>query len=142
MMILSQSQIQDINKKCQEQGLWDQGLFVQGNGIPLHIKELCIYSRYQSGGRPGTCWDTEDTVNEEWTCDAPHDHFKVIDITLEVLCPGISSNTRLLINGLIDKNVNTEYGYYGDYDEWTVEFIPISDLYVFLRDHKIEQILE
>jgi len=140
-MILSKEQISEINMKCQTLRLYDQGIFVQGNGIPLHIKEPCIYSRYNSGGRPGTCWDNEDTVNEIYTLDPPSDHFKVIDIILEVVCPNISANSRLMINDLIDKNVDTEYGYYGDYDEWTVEFIVLSDLYVFLRDHKLEQIL-
>lgn len=66
-MILTEDQIKEINRKCPS----DQGIFREGNGIPLHIKELCIYSRYSSGGRPGSCWDDEDTINEEYTLD-PH----------------------------------------------------------------------
>ena len=135
-MILSQEQIKEINNRCPS----DQGIFVEGNGIPLHIKEACIYSRYTSGGRPGSCWDNEDTVNEEYTLDAPADHFKVIDLILEVICPNISADGRLAINSLIDSNTNTEYGYYGDYDEYTVEFIVLSELYVFLRNNKIDEI--
>ena len=135
-MMLTTEQIREINNKCPS----EQGIFVEGNGIPLHIKEACIYSRYNSGGRPGSCWDAADTVNEEWSCEAPSDHFKVIDIALEVICPNISADNRLRINSLIDSNTNTEYGYYGDYDEWTVEFIVLSDLYKFLRSERIDEI--
>lgn len=136
-MILSKEQIIEINNKCP----YDQGIFVEGNGIPLHIKEACIYSRYSSGGRPGSCWDDENTVNEEWTSEPPTDHFAVIDIVLEVIYPNIPADIRLMVNELIDSNVDTEYGYYGDYDEWTVEFIVLSDLYRFLMDTKLEKIL-
>ncbi len=111
------------------------------NGIPLHIKEACIYSRYHSGGRPGSCYDDENTVNEEWSCGPPHDHFQVIDIILSIICPNISEHDRRLIDDLIDSNTDTDYGYYGDYEQWTVEFIILSDLYSFLINHKLDSIL-
>lgn len=136
-MLLTQEQILEINRLCPS----DQGIFEEGNGIPLHIKEACIYSRYHSGGRPGSCYDDENTVNEEWSCGPPHDHFQVIDIILSIICPNISEHDRRLIDDLIDSNTDTDYGYYGDYEQWTVEFIILSDLYSFLINHKLDSIL-
>lgn len=124
-MELTQEQIKEINSNCPH----DQGIFKEGNGIPLHIKELCIYSRYNSGGKPGSCFDDENTVNEEYSLDPPSDHFKVLDLVLAKLKPGITFLEHKMIMGLIDHNTDTEYGYYGDYDEYTVEFIKLSDLY-------------
>lgn len=65
----------------------------------------------------------------------------MLDIILEILNPNITEKERYMISDLIDKNVDTEYGYYGDYDEYTVEFIVLSELYIFLRDFKINEIL-
>lgn len=124
-MELSEDQIKEINEKCP----YDQGIFKEGNGIPLHIKEYCVYSRYRSGYKPGSCWDDENTVNEYHPLSAPSDHFKVLDIVLSYLRPNITFLEHRMISGLIDNNTDTEYGYYGDFDEYTVEFIKLSDLY-------------
>jgi len=65
----------------------------------------------------------------------------VIDIILSITCPNISEHDRRLIDDLIDSNTDTDYGYYGDYEQWTVEFIILSDLYSFLINHKLDSIL-
>ena len=61
-MQLTQTQIEAINKECP----YGQGIFREPFGIPDHIKDLLIYTKWESGGRPGSCWDDENTVNEEY----------------------------------------------------------------------------
>ncbi len=128
-MELTEKQIKDINNKCP----YNQGIFKEGNGIPTHIKEPCIYSRYVSVSKPGSCWDDENTINEEYYHNIPKDHFKVLDLTLAVLRPNITTLEYNMIKGLIDDNTDTEYGYYGDFEEYKVEFIKLSDLYEALN---------
>ncbi len=80
-MELTQAQIEEINKECP----YGQGIFREPFGIPNKIKELVIYTKWSSGGKPGSCWDDADTVNEEYTLDRPGDAFKVLDLTLKIL---------------------------------------------------------
>jgi hypothetical protein len=90
---------------------------------------LVIYTKWESGGRPGSCWDDEDTENEDYTCDRPSDAFKVLDLTLKVLKPNVTFLQYKEIQNLVNSNQTTDYGYYGDYTEDTIEWIVLSDLY-------------
>ncbi len=124
-MELTQSQIEAINKECP----YGQGIFREPFGIPNHIKELVVYTKWESGGRGGSCWDDEDTVNEDYTSDRPSDAFKVLDLTLKVLKPEVTFLQFKEIQNLVQSNTETDYGYYGDYTEDTIEWIVLSDLY-------------
>lgn len=128
-MQLTKEQIEEINKKCP----YGQGIFREPFGIPNEIKELVIYTKWESGGRPGSCWDDEDTVNEDYTYDRPSDGFKVLDLTLKVLKPEVTLLQFKEIQNLVHSNQTTEYGYYGDYTEDTIEWIVLSDLYKILE---------
>ncbi len=123
-MELTQSQIEEINKECP----YGQGVFREPFGIPNDIKELVVYTKWESGGRPGSCWDDEDTVNDDYTLDRPSDAFKVLDLTLKVLKPSVTFLQFKEIQNLINSNTETDYGYYGDYTEDTIEWIILSDL--------------
>jgi hypothetical protein len=124
-MELTQTQIEAINKECP----YGQGIFREPFGIPNHIKELCVYTKWESGGRNGSCWDDEDTVNEDYTNDRPSDAFKVLDLTLKVLKPDITFLQFKEIQNLVHSNTETDYGYYGDYTEDTIEWIVLPELY-------------
>ena len=123
-MELTQEQIEEINKKCH---YW-QGVFREPFGIPNEIKEPVIYTKWESGGRPGSCWDDEDTINEDYTNERPDDAFMVLDLVLKELKPDISYLDYKKIEGLKNSNIDTDYGYYGHYTEDTIEWIVLSDL--------------
>ena len=133
--MLNQEQIKEINTKLSKEGLYNQGIFKEPFGIPNHIKELVIYTKWGSGGRPGSCWDDEDTENEHYTNDRPNDAFKVLDLVLEVLKPNISKEDYYKVECLKHSNTETDYGYYGDYTEDTIEWILLSDVYRELNIH-------
>lgn len=124
-MELTQTQIEAINKECP----YGQGIFREPFGIPNDIKELVVYTKWTSGGRGGSCWDDENTVNEDYTNDRPSDAFKVLDLTLKILKPEVSFLQFKEIQNLVHSNTETDYGYYGDYTEDTIEWIVLSDLY-------------
>lgn len=127
--MLTQEQIKEINLNLP----YGQGIFKEPFGIPYEIKEQVIYTKWTSGGRSGSCWDDEDTVNEDYTCDRPTDAFKVLDLALEILYPNVSFLQYKKIEELIESNTDTDYGYYGDYTEDTIEWIKLSELYKLLE---------
>lgn len=123
-MELTKEQIEKINNECPE----NQGVFIEPYGIPVHIKEPVIYSRYEVGGYSGgSCWDSSNP--QPYHKDAPKDRMKVLEIVLKVLKPQISFLEYRMIEGLIHDNFETEYEYYGNSTEWFIEYIKLSDLY-------------
>lgn len=131
-MELTQEQITEINKDCP----YGQGVFREPFGIPTDIKGLVIYTKWESGGRPGSCWDDENTVNEDYTCSAPNDSFIVLDKVLKILKPDVSYLEFKEIERLKESNVENDYGYYGDYTEDTIEWIVLEDLIKLLTKNK------
>ena len=128
-MKLTEEQIKDINDQCP----YDQGIFKEPFGIPDNIKEHVIYTKWDSGGRSGSCYDDENTINEDYEFDRPDDAFKILDITLAILRPNINNLLYEQIKLLIESNKETDYGYYGDYTTDTIEWIKLSDLYRILN---------
>ena len=129
MTKLTEEQIKDINDQCP----YDQGIFKEPFGIPDNIKEHVIYTKWDSRGRDGSCWDDEDTINEDYEFDRPDDAFKVLDITLAILRPNTNYLLYEQIKSLIESNKETDYGYYGNYTTDTIEWIKLSDLYRILN---------
>lgn len=125
---LSEEQILEINSKCPE----GQGVFMQPFGIPNHIKGLVVYSKWTSGERGGSCFDDEDTEHEHYAYDRPADAFSVLDFVLKEINPHITFLQLHQIQQLMKSNTKTDYGYYGDYTEDTIEWIELSELYKFL----------
>jgi len=128
-MELTKEQIEAINNECP----YNQGIFKEPFGIPDFIKELVIYTRWTSGGRPGSCYDDENTVNESYSSSRPNDAFRILDLTLKAINPNITFLQYKEIEGLINSNKKTDYGYYGDYTEETIEWIHLFDLYKILE---------
>jgi len=123
-MELTKEQVEEINKECE----YGQGVFREPFGIPNDIKGLVVYTRWESGGRGGSCWDEEDTVNEDYINDRPDDCFVVLDKVLKILKPDISYLDLKKIEALKNSNEETDYGYYGDYTSDTIEWIVLDDL--------------
>ena len=123
-MKLTQEQIVEINEGCP----YGQGVFNEPFGIPDNVKGLVIYTKWTSGGRGGSCWDDENTVNEEYENERPSDYFVVLDKVLKALKPDVSYLDFKNIESLKKSNSETDYGYYGDYTEDTIEWIELQDL--------------
>lgn len=132
-MELTKEQIEKINSAVP----YGQGIFREPFGIPNHIKDLVVYTKWHSAGRPGSCWDDEDTINEDWYEDRPRNAFKVLDLIIEILRPNLSLSLYDELIGKFDSNQETDYGYYGDYTTDTIEFFPLSELYRFLEINTI-----
>ena len=123
-MELTDAQIEGINKECP----YDQGIFREPYGIPTHIKELVIYSRYETGGvSGGSCWDSSDP--QPYSRQPPKDRMRVLELVLKVLKPQISFLEYKMIDGLIEDNYNTQYEYYGNSTDYCIEYIKLSELY-------------
>ncbi len=121
-MELTCDQIDKINNDCP----YGQGVFFQPNMIPVDVKELVIYSRYETGGyRDGNCYgDRPNSYQNE----APDDRFKVLDLVLKELLPNISYLQYKQIDALIKNNEETDREYYGNSTDWKVEYIVLSEL--------------
>lgn len=124
-MELTTEQIEKINSECP----YGQGIFREPFGIPSHIKDLVVYTKWQSAGRGGSCWDDENTVNEHFDCEKPSDVYDVLDLILKELKPNITFLQYKEIEKLMESNTKMDYGYYGDYTEDTIEWIELLDLY-------------
>lgn len=114
--------IYEINAMCP----CDQGIFFQPSGIPVDIKEHVIYGRYLTGGRRGG--NFMESQSRPFTEEPPADRMKVLDIVLEKLCPGITYLQYKKIASMIHTNEETECEYYGNYSEFMIEYIILSEL--------------
>lgn len=123
--------IRIINEKCP----YGQGIFVQPNGVPLHIVEPVIYARYEyQGYSGGDCWGSEPTP---YSLQQPKDHMVVLDYVLEELCPKCTYLQYRQIQNLIESDDDRVYGYYGNFDDWKVEWIILSKLEKLIESWKL-----
>lgn len=139
-MKLTEKQIDEINFRCD---YLKQGIFKEPFGIPNNIKELVIYTKYRTGYMPGSSWDSVDTINEyEKEYPSNKEIYKVFKLALKTLKPEIFNNLNSkeleyfvydIIKPLLYSNTKTEYGYYGDYEDFTIEWVILSDLYKYLK---------
>jgi hypothetical protein len=119
-MILSKQDIEDINKECPS----DQGIFREPYGIPTHIKEHVIYMRWETGGMAGgNCWGDDAYFQE----GEPKPKFKVLDILLKRVKPNISLLEFRELEELIHTNHETKYEYYGNSEDYEIEYIILSE---------------
>lgn len=127
MKELTEEQIKKINDLCP----YNQGIFFQPYGIPVHIKEHVIYSRYNTGGYSGgNCWD--DSEPRYYSEDKVPD-FVALDLVIKELCPDISYLNFKKIIDLIKDNEDTEYEYYGNSTDYKILYLPLSELYELLN---------
>ena len=127
-MILSKEQIDEINSEVP----YEQGIFLQPYGIPVDVKELVIYTRYRTGGyKGGSCWDS--TIPIPYTEEVPKNKFKVLDLVLKVIKPTITYLEYKEVENLIHTNKENEREYYGNSNDYNIEYLILSDLYNFLN---------
>lgn len=125
-MTLTEEQIKQINYDCPD----DQGIFREANGVPHHIKEPVIYLRWNTGGSSGgSCWGGRPS---HYSGD-PEPAWESLDRALEILSPGITYLQYKQIERLVHTNEETDYGYYGNCDEYTVKYIILSELIELLE---------
>lgn len=127
-MELTKEQITEINKRAPME--WqenEQGVFVEPFGIPSSIKEPVVYMRWHTGGvSGGSCWDSSNPQYYKSEKDKPR--FEVLDLVLRELKPDISFLDFREIEKLIQSSEKTEYEYYGNYTDFAMEWIVLSDL--------------
>ena len=125
---MNKAEIDKINKQCPNK----QGVFTQPNYIPIDIKEPVIYKATLVGGYSGgNCWGdsampfTAEDKDEDWVA---------LDLVLEHLKPSITYLQYKKITKLIHSNTETHREYYGNSDDYLVEYIVLSELEKFLED--------
>lgn len=129
MKRLTEGNILDINNNMSDK--WDNGVFVQPNYIPTDIKEAVCFMRWNSGGRGGSCWDDEDTINEPYYNDKPY--FEALHKTLDEI--GVTPEQRVYIeNYLVDEkdDAGSYSGYYGDYEDYKACWVELEKIYKYL----------
>ncbi len=115
---------------------YNQGIFIQPYGIPIHIKGPVIYCRYETGGMTGgSCWGNEAYHYNEIP---PENRMQVLDIILKELLPKISYLQYKQIERLIHNNTETDCEYYGNSTEWMIEYIILSELEKLIEEFKNE----
>lgn len=127
---MTKEEIKEINGLCPD----EQGIFVEGYGIPVHIKEPCVYSRWPTGGRRGgSCWGYTSYRFDE---DEPRNKHEVLDIILKRICPIVSYLQFKEIEKLWCNNEDTDYEYYGNSTDYHVDYIPLSNLEKLIESFK------
>lgn len=125
-MLLSEEQIKEINNKSP----YDQGIFKEPYGINTNIKEPVIYMRWVCRGMSGgSYWGSEPTYFKGDSKPS----FKVLDLVLEAVKPQITYLQYKQIEGLIEKADYSDLQYYGNYDDYEVEYIVLSKLEELLK---------
>ena len=130
-MELTQEIIDKINSKSDS---YEQGIYKEPYGIPVHIKDYVLYNRYSTGGYSGgNCWNDDRPTYYRNDDD---NEFKILDIFLEEFCPNISYLQYRKVKELIHTNNEREYEYYGNSTDWEIQYIIISELFDLLETFK------
>lgn len=125
-MTLTEEDIAQINSECPR----DQGIFKEPNCVPTRIKELVVYSRYETGGFQGGGYGGRRS--ERYTEAPPADRMKVLDLVLARLMPNISYLQFRQIERIVQTNQDTDEHYYGNSTDYMVEYIILSELLTLL----------
>ena len=125
---MTQEDINKINSNCP----YEQGIFIEPSMIPVHIKEPVIYSRYKTSGYSGGSYSGGEA--EYFQVDEPKDKYRVIEMVLELLKPDIKLSQYKKILSMIHTNEETENEYYGNSDDYKVEYIILSELETYLNE--------
>lgn len=125
-MKLTEEDIDNINRNAPD----DQGVFLEPFGVPIDVKGLCVYMRWDSYGYSGgNCWGNSA---ERYENDAPN--FEVLDMVLEKLKPDLTYLQFKEIDSLIiDSTDNGRYEYYGNQTTYEMKMIVLDDLIEYLK---------
>lgn len=125
---LTKSDIEEINNSKSFDS-WYQGIFTEPFGVPNDMKETVVYMRWCTGGASGgSCYgdDLEYFVGEG------EPDFVVLDKVLEKIVPTLSFLHYKEIKRSIISTEESDYQYYGNYNDWDICFIPLSTIYEIL----------
>jgi len=89
--------------------------------------------RWNSAGRGGSCWDDEDTINEEYIYDKPP--FEALSLVLshyEITDESIINHIQTMV---IEEDAGSYRGYYGDYDDYRAAWIELETIYKCLNEY-------
>lgn len=125
-MELTEEQINKINNES----VYDQGIYVEPYGCD-GIKELVIYMRWSEGGaQGGSCWNDDEP--EEYDGEGKT-AFKALDMALEILLPGLTYLQYKKVEDSLISTTKHEWEYYGNYNDYGIEYIKLNDLIVLLE---------
>ena len=140
---LTKQQIKKITDElASKYHLWgsEQGIAVQPQGVPLHVKGPVLYNSYITHGvSGGNCWN-----NNNYQFDNGKDDRKefitirLVLAELRVHHSIIDQTYRDIDKLLIESDDYCDTQYYGNYDNYTVEYIPLSKLLKYLQGVRLE----
>ncbi len=123
---------EDINEINNDEGFdsWYQGIFREAYGVPNDMKEEAVYIRWSMGGASGgNCWGDDA---EYFEGDEKPD-FVVLEKALMKIVPTLSFLHFKEIERNITSSSKSDYEYYGNYQDWEINFIPLSTIYKVLE---------
>jgi len=125
-MELTQEQIDKINHESP----YDQGIFKEPFGIPNDIKEPVVYMRWITGGMSGgSCWGDKP----EHRGSEKEPKWKTLNLILQELKPNLTFLEFQEIDELVRSSEYENWGYYGNYTDYTIKFIVLSELITLLN---------
>ena len=86
-----------------------------------------IIRSWKSGGKDGGSWRDDDELYDVTPEDKPS--FESLQVILNDFCPNLKYNEFLEIEKIIKEDSYTINEYYGNYSEYTFEYIALSDLH-------------
>jgi len=126
---MTKDKIKEINNKCPQ----NQGIFFEPNGIPYKVKDKVIYMRWEVGGCSGAGYHEYDYPHY-YTNERPN--FTVLDLVIDELHPDplTQKEIQLIENLIVECENNRENeDYYGNHENWLVEYIPLTVLETLLK---------
>ena len=135
--MLTKEELEEINGLCPyDFGNHEEGIFKEPYGVPDNVKELVLYVRYKKDGYVGgNCYNG---VSEYYSLNEPKDKFKVLDIYLEKYYPEIRYFGVKKLDALMYKSTDTDWGYYGNSDNYVIEYIKLEELEELIIELKIK----
>jgi hypothetical protein len=127
--------IEKIHRECNNGGISKNSNL----GKNVNNDEYVVYKKWNSSGYSGgNCWNDNPATSYEGECEP---NFYALDKILEVICPKITYLQYKKLTEIIVKDEYTEYEYYGNSSTYSYEFIYLSDLLKWVRNSKIDSVL-
>lgn len=121
---MTQDQIDRINSLCPE----DQGIFKEPWGIDTKEKRAVVYMRWCTGGMEGGGYH-ESSYLHPYTGNSRPAFFALQAVLKELGVDPIMENSAIVKNLTQEVNYLTDNeDYYGNYDNYDVEYIVLEDL--------------
>ena len=83
----------------------------------------------------GSCWDDGTEDHHYGVSSSPEPEFEDLDTIMEKLYPEITFMIyKRMAQAIIKTTEYTDIEYYGNYYEYTVKYVDLTDLYEFLKE--------